>query len=202
MATPITHIAITQKVFDRIFSEKSKKEFYIGTSFPDIRYLWVIERDITHFDLTPLCNFENYSSFEAGLRFHSNVDIIRENFMIENNLYKLCPNSKYIKQSVKVLEDIIFYDFIDDWSSVISYFDDKLSYEMKYWIDDIYIGRWHQILQKYFSNRPNSISIKNFIQDIGLSWNVADEINLNIDLIKTNEQILNILRDFYYQFDV
>jgi len=44
MAAYITHIVLTDKIFDKHFSNKNKAEFYIGTSFPDIRYLGVIKK--------------------------------------------------------------------------------------------------------------------------------------------------------------
>jgi len=39
MAAPITHIALTEKIFDKFFKDKKRKDFFIGTLFPDIRYL-------------------------------------------------------------------------------------------------------------------------------------------------------------------
>ena len=50
MAAPITHIVLASKVYDQFFSNFSKKDFLIGTSFPDIRYLKVIDRNTTHFN--------------------------------------------------------------------------------------------------------------------------------------------------------
>lgn len=50
MATPITHIVLTEKVFEKFFKDKTRKDFFIGTSFPDIKYLKVIDRDKSHFN--------------------------------------------------------------------------------------------------------------------------------------------------------
>ena len=50
MAAPITHIVLTNKIFNKYFSNKEKGDFFIGASFPDIRYLKVIKREKTHFN--------------------------------------------------------------------------------------------------------------------------------------------------------
>ena len=65
MAAPITHIALTEKIFDKFFKNKTRKDFFIGTSFPDIRYLKVIDRDKTHYDDLSVADLGNDASFSA-----------------------------------------------------------------------------------------------------------------------------------------
>ena len=79
MATPITHVVLAAKIFDNIFKDKIKKDFFIGSLFPDIRYLKVIDRDKSHFENLKLKDLKNDDSFLAGVKFHSIVDIAREN---------------------------------------------------------------------------------------------------------------------------
>ena len=45
MGTDITHIVLTEKIYDYLFRNKIKKDFFIGTLFPDIRYLEVIKKN-------------------------------------------------------------------------------------------------------------------------------------------------------------
>lgn len=54
MAAPITHVALTEKIFNNIFHNYDKKEFIIGTSFPDIRYLGTIDREKTRLSVNNL----------------------------------------------------------------------------------------------------------------------------------------------------
>ena len=49
MAAPIAHIFCALFLLNNnIIDVDNIQEFIIGTSFPDIRYLGVIERDTTH----------------------------------------------------------------------------------------------------------------------------------------------------------
>src|SRR4030043_1902184 len=98
MAAPITHIVLTEKVFDKFFSDKKRKDFYIGTVFSDIGYLGVVDRQSTHFPLQEL-KLEDVkkeqNSFTAGVEIYSLVDDIRERFIESKNFFLLFSESKY-----------------------------------------------------------------------------------------------------------
>ena len=125
MAAPITHIVLANKVFDNYFSKFEEGEFFIGTSFPDIRYLKVLDRDTTHFKNVELnlrtLNLDN--SFVAGAKFHVIVDWIRENYIIANNTYEQIPKSRYVTQSLKLLEDELLYEKIGSWDQIVKDFE-------------------------------------------------------------------------------
>lgn len=201
MAAPITHIVLTQKVFDKFFKDKIRKDFFIGTSFPDIRYLKVIDRNKTHYNSLSIADLGNDESFSAGVKFHSILDHVREKFIVENNAYALCPESKYITQSLKILEDEIFYQHVKDWSMYMDYFNEILQVERDYGIAEKDLNKWHILLQQYFQEKPSNNSIRNFILNIGLSEEVADEIKQNIALMRTNKKIINIIENLYKNFE-
>jgi len=48
MPWPATHILIAEKVYDQYFSHLDRKDFLLGTSFPDIRYPAKLNRHQTH----------------------------------------------------------------------------------------------------------------------------------------------------------
>ncbi len=96
MAAPITHIVLTQKIFDKYFRRLDHQLFFIGTLLPDIRYLGVIDRKETHYKNLSIKDLNGEKSFLAGLKFHSILDEVREKFIIENDIYSLCMDSKYI----------------------------------------------------------------------------------------------------------
>ncbi len=77
MATPITHVVLTDKIYNKFFSDKNKKEFFIGTLLPDIRYLKVIERNKTHFENLAISDLKDDDSFLSGMKFHSILDKTR-----------------------------------------------------------------------------------------------------------------------------
>ena len=81
MAAPITHIVLTDKIFQNHFKDKNKADFYTGTVFPDIRYLGVIDRNKTHFKNLKISDVKKETSFWAGFKFHSFLDEAREKFL-------------------------------------------------------------------------------------------------------------------------
>jgi hypothetical protein len=201
MAAPITHIVLSHKIFKTHFKHHNKKEFFIGTSFPDIRYLWIIDREKTHFTITSLPSQTKTSSFMAWIEFHSFVDHIREKYILQCNTYALCPQSKYITHSLKILEDLIFYKHINDRKLFCDYFNQILASERNFWIDDKYIKFRHKTLQAYFAQEPNEESILWFIENIWLNTEIAHEIYQNVCIIKQNKHIISILNWFYTDFE-
>ena len=201
MAAPITHIALTEKIFDKFFKGKIRKDFFIGTSFPDIRYLKVIDRDKTHHDNLSIANLGNDESFSAGVKFHSILDQVREKFIVENDTYLLCPESKYITQSLKILEDKIFYQHIKDWTVYAEYLNEILQVERDYGIAEKDLSRWHSLLQQYFQKQPDEQAVKNFTLSIGFTEEVDVEINENIAKMKANKKIINIIKNLYKNFN-
>jgi hypothetical protein len=194
MAAPIIHIALTEKIFDKFFKNKLRKDFYIGTSFPDIRYLKVIDRDKTHYEDLSISDLGNDESFSAGVKFHSILDRVREKFIVENDVYSLCPKSKYCAQSLKFLEDEIFYQHVKDWTIYIEYLNEILQAERNYGIAEKNISKWHSLLRQYFQKQPDENAVKNLTLSIGFPEEVAYEINENIAKMKANKKIINIIK--------
>ncbi len=197
MAAPITHIVFTEKVFDKLFKDKTRKDFFVGTLFPDIRYLNVISRDKTHYDNLSIAKLINDESFAAGVKFHSIVDQAREKFVVENNTYLLCPKSKYITQSLKILEDEIFYNYVEDWEVIINYLNKILPIEKDSGIAKKYLEKWHLLLQQYFHHEPDRNAVSKFTHSIGFSQDVSDEINRNVAKMRTNEKIIKNIKELY-----
>lgn len=201
MAKPITHIVLSEKIRDKLFPDKVAKDFFIGTSFPDIRHLKVIDKEATHHKGLSVADLALESSFQAGLKFHSILDLARERFMVENGIYDLAPKSDYIVWSVKLLEDKIFYQYISDWSQYIIYFDDILEEQKNYNIPEIALRKWHNMLQEYLENIPNEKSITKHILSIGHPQAVADEINYNISILEKDERVLTLIDKLYQEFE-
>ena len=201
MATPITHIVLSEKIREKFFPDKVKQDFLIGTSFADIRHLKVIKREETHYNNLKVSDLQLDNSFQAGLKFHSILDLAREKFMVEHKIYELCPKSDYIVTSIKLLEDKLFYNYISNWDEYIKYFDTILSDEIAYNIDKSKLLKWHNILQAYFQIQPNSQSIVKHILRLGYSQEMANEVNANIAIIEKNEQVLAIINKLYQEFE-
>lgn len=201
MAALITHIVLTKKIYDQHFSNKSFNEFIIGTSLPDVRYLGVIEREKTHFPNVTLDEIKQENSFIAGLKFHSLVDRVRENFLLSYDLYSKCPESKFITQSIKFLEDSVLYKKIDSWEKYIKLFDEVLSNELELGLDKESVDYWHKTIQDYFSKQPDNNTVEKFVERIKLGKEVANEIKENVQIISKVPEVVNYINSLYTQFD-
>lgn len=200
MAAPITHIVLAEKVYEKYFSDKGKREFFVGTSLPDIRYLGVVDRDKTHFKNVSLRNCRALNSFSAGLMFHSLVDEVRENFMRKNNYYSFFKKSELLTQASKVFEDRVLYNKLDSWPEVISYFDEPLKGELDQGIKKIDVARWHQLLKKYFAREPKDEDTITFTLGMGFPLERAKEI-INVINDADNDKARKAVLDLYNTFE-
>jgi len=204
MAAPITHIVLTEKVFDKHFSDKNRKDFCIGTVFSDIRHLKVVDRKRTHSPLQEVSLkdvIQEKNSFTAGLKFHSLVDDFRERFIKSKDIYSLIPESKYKTPILKLLEDELNYDKVKDWNKIVTFFDDILPEELDFNIKEKNIRKWHDILQRYFSKKPNKESIEMIAIDLPFPKEVQKEIINLVKQIRPNKEIKQATKEFYNNFE-
>ncbi len=130
MPAPITHIVLADKVFDKYFFDKDRKEFFIGTSFPDIRYYDNLDREKTHQDGLSIEEIVKESSFLAGMHFHSFVDEKWGNFYrrLEDHQLYLEP-LQVSAVALKFFEDERLYGHFSGWGQVADFFDGALEEE-------------------------------------------------------------------------
>jgi hypothetical protein len=202
MAAPITHIVLAEKVFGVALSRFSKKDFLIGTSFPDIRYLKVIDRDSTHFKKVNV-DFESLGvdeSFIAGAKFHAMTDEIREEFMVSRDVFSLLPKSKYIPQSLKLFEDEMLFEKIDSWAAIANGFESIPFEKIPFKLNQKDIERWYSLIREYVSERPKPETRKKFILEIGFPAEAADEMNELVKGARENDQLHKVITEFYDTF--
>ncbi|MDP2656381.1 MAG: hypothetical protein Q8P11_02350 [bacterium] len=202
MATPITHIALAEKVFEKHFLHFQRADFYIGSVFPDIRYLGVIERHQTHVFNVSLSDVTSASSaFRAGVLYHCLVDEMRERFVSGRGIYDLCPVSKFTPTAIKLFEDELYFPHVRDWQNIGSMFDTLLTEELSYDISREAIEKWHGMVKKYCKQVPTPMSVEVFAIGAMQEQAIADEINSLIVQIKNISEVQKIALDFWNQFD-
>lgn len=201
MAAPITHIVLSDKIFEKYFSKFSKQDFFIGTSFPDIRYLGVIERNKTHFSNVSFKEIEQKNSFWAGLLFHSFVDKVEMQYMKLNNIYSLMPHSKHVGHSLKFFEDELLYGKLKDWDRIISFMEEISPEELNFGVEENFVKKWHLMRQKYFSQKPNSKTRKELLLQTIIPRREIEAIESIISAMKSNKEICKIIENFYQDFD-
>lgn len=201
MAAPITHIVLASKVFDKYFANKDPKKFYVGTSFPDIRYLGVIDRKETHFYNLSINDVIKDDSFNAGLKFHSLVDEVREHYMVENKVYDMFDvpnNDPWIRHSsLKVLEDHLLYEKVINWNNYVSYFNKILEGELLFGVSVDMLEKWHLIIKEYIRNKKAS----EFLLSLGFDSERVYVFESLIDELKSNRQVYNTIFNLYNTFE-
>ncbi len=201
MPTPISHVALTERIYQRYFKDKDRKAFYIGVCFPDIRRNAGIKRSKTHLRGLNLENIKREKSFNAGFKIHCLIDEISEKYFKRNNIYNICSKGMYKVHSIKIVQDRICYDEINNWDEYIYYLDTILDEELEFVPQRNILEDWHLTLQQYFSKKPNEFSINKLFRRVCYSKEDCDEINRLISLIEKDEKILSKIRYFNQNFE-
>jgi len=216
MAAPIAHLYLALQILAGPLKSNNfdHKEFILGTSFPDIRYLKVIKREETHtkdISFSYIKNLNRENSFHAGLLFHSLVDKVREEYLNKIDIYKDMPKVPYPKYLLKFAEDQILTRNLNfKPEEYNSYFNKISPYEKLFDIKTEKIELWHNILKEYFASGLNSTTVSNMLKAVypkskikrGFLW-LAYSIGggqYQIDSISNSEIIINIIKKFYLNF--
>ena len=155
MASIITHIVFAIKIFFLLPNTIDIKEFIVGTSFPDIRYLAHLDRKLTHIEPVSWHDIINEkSSFKAGMLFHNFLDIIRMLY------FEPCFYDRYFQSHtaiyrnlfpmvMKIAEDVVLYDKINNWSEIMTYFETTYPSEKLLCCEETIINKWHNLIINY-----------------------------------------------------
>lgn len=201
MATPITHVVLTECVWNKYFSNEDKKSFILGTSFPDIRYLKIIERERTHFGNCSWNEFcELNGSFRRGMYFHSIVDKVRDSFWTKMGIYNILLDHQYTTKALKFVEDKLLYPNVKDWQSIRSYFDEVTMEELDLLPNSKGIDKWHRLLREYFSKVPEDSSLLVLTDAFGFSRDVANSMLSVSGEIEKNAKAIEMIMALYERF--
>ena len=178
MAGPITHIVLAMKALP-LLNVQDIQEFIVGTSFPDIRHLGSIDRGSTHDHSKVLRDVQTAPSpFAAGMLFHSLVDTVREDFMVEHGLYSKIEDLPHIVVAVKFYEDQLLYNKIKNWYEIESYFGKPLPDELVFGASKDQVSLWHKLIRNYCSEQPSQKSRRQLIVGMNPSEKTKSEAKL------------------------
>lgn len=159
MPAALIHVALALIALNGPFSYVDKKDFIVGTSFPDIRYPAGLPRNKTHVNpvvwgRNPLCQ----TSFQAGYLFHSWVDLIFEDYMEQTGLPttlaaelpRTGPTVSYALQTLKILADKALYpEIASDLQEIPAYFKKIHPEETAFGVERALLREWHNKLARY-----------------------------------------------------
>ncbi|MFH0898748.1 MAG: zinc dependent phospholipase C family protein [bacterium] len=198
MPAPITHIVFAIHALKGPFYNKSPKKFIIGTCFPDIRYLVKIPRTVTHPEQKISIKMikREPSDFKAGWLFHCWLDQQRKFFFTHQK--QLSPYEIKILRfrGAKIYEDILFYNDIRQWPTIIDYLNIIIPDEIRPKISLENVQMWHNILQIYFEKQPQTTDANSPITRI-LNPQQKAETKQHLETIKNSKKLIQVLWNFY-----
>ena len=179
MASQITHVIYGQRVLDRFLDSGKNvnlRDYFIGTLFPDIRFLGTVSREKTHVTPPSLDDlFSIKSSFYKGFYMHLLTDTERERLLDKFGFYKFFPVEQNVQRASKLLEDILVWRHRENWKEIIDYLDNVLEEELEF-TDEQTVRRWHQILATYFQKSPSIDSAISLAETLGFPENLLTDI--------------------------
>ncbi|KKT74812.1 MAG: hypothetical protein UX31_C0003G0041 [Candidatus Nomurabacteria bacterium GW2011_GWA1_46_11] len=202
MPALIGHAVFGRKLIDKYFQGIDEARFYVGTTFPDIRNLGVIPRDQTHttgIKLVSLQVCEN--AFDLGFKAHSLVDETHFRFMQQNGIYNFGSELRFAIQALKVYEDRLLYQKLNNWIQIAEYFTEIFDEEKVFQIDLYDIRRWHNYIKRYFFEGPSDNTARNFNAETGFPSSRAEELLKTLEILKSDKKYEDTIFKFYDRFD-
>lgn len=199
-AAPVMHAYLAERFFRHFpkYNKEEKHAFMVGTLFPDIRYLGKVMRDETHCEHVSLEEvIAEPSPFMAGLKFHSYVDWVREDFVIENEMYRLLGTlsedpQEMLYLKLKLLEDEIVYPK-RNWKEWVEALQEIHPEELNWGMELETIRKWHFLLTMCLTHPPSAliflltlanVSYLNIPAEQLAGWNEAFSYNLQDENVR------------------
>lgn len=195
-AAPIMHAYVAKMWLDKLaIPNQDKEAFYVGTLFPDARYLGSFKRKSTHFKNVTLATVQTQpNSFYKGLKLHSWLDETREKFASKYGVYQQLKDipKKHRATFLKFIEDELIFKQMD-WQVVKSSLSNTYVYQSDFGADQKSLFIWHNLLKIYFSFPPSQSldQLAMFPLDLG---NVPQEV-----IATFNERLPRYAQDPYFQ---
>lgn len=177
-AAPLMHAYVGKIWLDKLaIPNQDQDAFYVGTLFPDARYLGYFKRKNTHFKNVSLAEIQiQPNSFYKGLKLHSWLDETREKFAKQYGVYQYLNKipKKHRASFLKFIEDELIFKQMD-WQLVKSSLSNTYVYQADFGADQKSLFIWHNLLKIYFSFPPSKSLSQLAIFNIDLG-NVPQEM--------------------------
>lgn len=180
-AGPVTHALLTDHFF-RLhpqYSEADRIVFRMGTLFADIYLLGGVSMEDTYFNGVTVEEVVNEPSpFIAGLKYHSFVEDLRRQFILEGNYLSLLDNLQidHPDTYLKFLEDQVVFQSLDGtpWKQAVK---SILEEERSFGVEEKMLTRWHYLLDLSFTFYPTTLIFMANLKGNGLLNVSANEVS-------------------------
>ncbi len=201
MPGPVTHIILADKVFDRHFPGKNRRQFYLGTLFPDIRYLGVIARNQTHPKVNGMEEIAGLDDFQAGIAFHALCDQINREYMVAHQAAGAETTNLYSGFLLKLAVDMHAYPYRSNWQPIAGYLDHLPEEAAAFGVSRSHMAAWHRLLKQYLGRPPDPELMINLARQAGIQPAAGSQSMPTLDEIRNNQAVATLVAAFFEQFD-
>lgn len=202
MPLPFSHIVYADKILQtKLKNHKiNKQEYFIGATYPDIRYLAKLPREKTHLlDKTPTEIWQKIKqekdSFKLGILIHQYLDqkTLEYRQQYFQNILQI-SNSYY---PILILNDQILFNSFTKINSILKYYDKILDKEIKHYnLNKKIIANWHKVVKKYSSKKLTKKVYSEASKLLGFDEQTINNILNDFDKIKNNKKIIQKIKNF------
>ena len=199
MPLPFSHIVYADKILQTKLKNRkiNQQEYFIGSLFPDIRYLTKEPREKTHKKFKTTKKLINKiekekDSFKLGLLVHWLTDYQFAKYWLKyfNDVRKYIKNLS----AINVLNDQILFDKFKKRNEIIKYFNVICARENKK-IKLEYIKKQHEFIKIILTKKLNYSFGKKLIKILGINKD-PDKIFEQWKKIKKDKKIIQKIKNF------
>jgi hypothetical protein len=156
---PVTHVVLAEMWIDEHcdFSEEQRRDCILGTLFPDIRHLGVVDREVTHLSGVDVALMKQTNDpFLLGLQLHAFVDEFEQRYVRSRQAKLLVADMPHEDRYalLKILEDEVLYTE-KERGYLIHYLDTVIPQEKELSIHSTFVYMWHSLLKRYLREAPH-----------------------------------------------
>lgn len=199
MAAIITHLVLAHKL-KGLLKVSNEREYYLGTAFPDIRYLAGLSRDSTHQNRLTWSEVLAKDSFQTGYNLHSWVDRAHFIFMSESKISEAMSSTQ--NAALKFSEDTLLYEKISapEWKKIAEYFDIITDAELAFGASKDMVLKWHRLVQQALINGPTAEVLKASLLSLDLTKQI-DNFQKTVFEASQNPTVKKVTLSFYDQIE-
>lgn len=199
MPSPITHIVLADKVYDEYFSRFDKRQFFFGTSLPDIRYVAGLDRKATHHSDWRIGDGD--TPFSAGVKLHLMVDLIFDQFMKQFDIFDFSKRDDPMIRVFKLFQDEMLYGKVGYWPEIAEWMRSVPYDEIDSGLTDRdSVDKWYGALGDYFASGPDNDSRRK-LSAVVIAGADTDKANAMVGKMKSDDGLVGIAEAFYERFD-
>jgi hypothetical protein len=202
MAGEVAHVVYGAQVLAFLKEKVKTPAFWAGTLFPDVRHFGIVSRSHAHPANVSLSTLRGESDFITGMRVHAWLDEVRMKFLHEKNIKEILYWHPFVPHALKLVEDELLYEQFDDWNLIHRVLNKVYDEELEYINSPQSVKTWHGVLQDYFKQAPTNESRLQLSLAIGLSEDIAKELNSVIKILQADDKAENLIKEFTYHLDL